>query len=117
MKIKDSLVQIYENIYASNFVMSLLYKYKYRNYQLNIMTTEDTVKYIIETGCSIARFGEGEFELMLSPSKNLRFQLHSDELAKKLEEVIQCNSENLLICVPYALNSVWNRTKHSRMFW
>lgn len=117
MKLKTRLIQIYENIYASNFVMSLLYKYKNRNYQLNIMKTEDTVRYIIETGCSVARFGEGEFELMLSPSKNLGFQVHSDELAEKLVEVIQCNNENLLICVPYALNSIWGRTKHSRMFW
>ncbi len=58
MKIKDKLIQIYGNIYSSNLVVSFLYKYKNRNYQLNIMTIEDTVKSIIETGCSIARFGE-----------------------------------------------------------
>lgn len=117
MKLKNRLIQIYENIYSSNFIMSLLYRYKNRTSLLNIMKTQDTIRYIIEKECSVARFGEGEFELMLYSNKNLGFQVYSDELAKKLKEVLQCNNDKLLICVPYALNSIWGRTKHSRKFW
>ncbi|MDY4660491.1 GT-D fold domain-containing glycosyltransferase [Pseudoflavonifractor capillosus] len=65
----------------------------------------------------MARFGEGEFEMILSPGRNLGFQSNNMLLSKKLEHVLQSQNKNLLICVPYALNNLQGRTKHSRMFW
>lgn len=117
MKIKDRLISWYENIYASNLFLSRVYLKQNRNNRLKVMTSNETIKYIQKKECSVARFGEGEFELMLYPDINLGFQKHSDELSERLKEVLKNNNDRLLICIPYALNSIWGRTKHSRMFW
>lgn len=117
MEIKMRLIKLYEEVFTSNLVLSLIYKRNHRKYKLNIMNSEDTIKYVMQHDCSIARFGEGELELILYKDKDLGFQKHSDGLAEKLKMVLNSNNERLLICIPYAFNTIWGRTKHSRMFW
>ena len=117
MKLKSRLVKLYENIYTSNIILSILYWKQNRNYRLNILNSENTIKYIKDNECSIVRFGEGEIELILSPNRDLGFQKRSVELSSRLLEILKSNNNKVLICIPYALNSIWGRTKHSRMFW
>lgn len=117
MHIKKKLVKLYEDVFTSNLVLSLVYRKNNRKYKLNIMNSEDTIKYVIQHDCSIARFGEGELELILYKDKDLGFQKHSEGLAEKLKMVLNSSDERLLICIPYAFNTIWGRTKHSRLFW
>lgn len=117
MALKQVIVPIYERIYTSNVVMSTIYRRNNRSYRLNIMNSEETIKYILEHECSVARFGEGEFELILQPDRNLGFQKHDERLAERLESIFDNENENLLVCIPHALNSIYGRTKHSRIFW
>ncbi len=117
MNIKSRLIAIYEKIYASNLVMNAIYKYKNRNHKLNILNSEETIKYILKNECSVTRFGEGEFELILDPNNNLGFQKSNVNLSKRLEAVLGNSNSQLLICVPYALNDIGGRTEHSRRFW
>lgn len=117
MSIKKQIVALYEKIYSSDFIMSMLFFLKYHNEKINIMRAKDTIDYILLNECSVARFGEGELELMFYSERNLGFQNHSDELSSKLEKVLQDHDNKLLICVPYALNDIRGRTKHSRLFW
>lgn len=63
-----------------------------------VMSCEDTVKYILDTGCSVARFGDGEIKLIVG--KNLSFQKASPELSARLSEVLSSDKKNLLICIP-----------------
>ncbi|MBP3522468.1 MAG: DUF1792 domain-containing protein [Clostridia bacterium] len=81
------------------------------------MTTEETIETMLESNCSIARFGEGEFELILEPYLDLGFQTHDAKLADRLKGVLGNQNSNLLICIPYALNDIGGRTEHSRKFW
>lgn len=117
MSVKQKLVAIYEKIYASELVMNAVYRRSGRNYRLSIMTSEETVRRILKTNCSIARFGDGEFEMMLQPEQDLGFQHSNAKLSERMVGVLASQNENLLICVPYTLNSLRGRTKHSRMFW
>lgn len=117
MDIKQAIVPIYEKLYTSEIVMSITYRYNNRLHRLNIMDSEKTIKYILERKCSAARFGEGEFELILHPDRDLGFQKHDERLAERLESVFDNDNENLLVCLPYALNSIYGRTKHSMYFW
>lgn len=115
--IKNRLIAIYERIYASDCVMNAVYRRNNKDYQLNIMTTEETIETMLESNCSIARFGEGEFELILEPDLDLGFQTHDAKLADRLKGVLGNQNSNLLICIPYALNDIGGRTEHSRKFW
>lgn len=117
MKIKDMLVEIYEKVYASNFVMNVIYRYQHRNYRLNILSAEETLEHILKTECSVARFGEGEFELILHSDMDLGFQRYNAALAEKLRGVLTQKNQKLLVCIPYALNHINGRTEHSRKFW
>ncbi len=63
-----------------------------------IMSCEDTVKYILESGCSVSRFGDGELKLI--SGRKLIFQDATDEIRKKLSEVIGSDKKNLLVCLP-----------------
>lgn len=114
---KSYLITCWENFYASDLVLSAVYRWTNRKDQLHILTPEDTIAYILQHNCSIARFGDGEFELMLQQDRDLGFQTHSSELSSKLIDVLGSQNNNLLVCVPTALNSIKGRTKHSRMFW
>lgn len=117
MKIKNMLVAVYEKFYVSNFVMNAIYHYHNRNYRLNILSAEKTLDHILKTECSVARFGEGEFELILHSNMNLGFQKHNPALAEKLKKTLANKNQKLLICIPYALNRINGRTEHSRKFW
>lgn len=115
--LKNKLIAIYEKIYASDPVMNAVYRRNNKDYQLNIMTSEETIEYILKSNCSIARFGDGEFELTLDSDLDLSFQKRDTVLAKRLETVLGDKNPNLLICIPYVLNNIGGRTEHSRRFW
>lgn len=64
---------------------------------LNVLDTNDTIKYILETKCSISRFGDGEIFLMEGGTKP-DYQKGSKILASKLSSV--CTTNKCLICIP-----------------
>lgn len=101
----------------TDFGMSLIYRLKNEKPNLKIMNPQETLDYVEKHQCSVARFGEGEFELILWQERNLGFQDHSDELTEKLEEVLASEPEKLLLCIPYALNDIKGRTRKSMEFW
>lgn len=67
-----------------------------------IMSCEDTVKYILETGCSVARFGDAE--LKLASGRNVIYQVSTEGIRKRLFEVLGSDKENLLVCLPSVFN-------------
>lgn len=70
-----------------------------------IMNARDTVNYIIEKQCSVARFGDGELHVA-AYGCGLRFQRADKNLQNKLNEVIQKDNERLLLCLPNRINMV-----------
>lgn len=117
MGIKAKLIALYETVYASDLVMNAVYRHLNRAYRLNIRSSEETIDYILKTDCSIARFGDGEFEMVLQPDRDLGFQKRNGTLSERMRLVLENRNPNLLICIPYTLNDLHGRTKHSRMFW
>lgn len=75
------------------------------------MTMEETLDRLATSSQSFARFGDGEFRLLVHPEENLRFQNNSIELRKRLQQVLDQSAENnLLIGFPliYSDNS-WTK--------
>ncbi len=72
---------------------------------VKIMTPKDTVNYIIDTKCSIARFGDGELHIV-AYGVALGFQRADDKLKKRLRQVLKNKNQTLLLCLPNRLNMI-----------
>lgn len=110
-RLKRKLVEIYEFIYEKHRILVLRIKYR-----LRIMNSDKTINYIIKHHCSIARYGDGEFD-MIAQTRNLHFQPISDVLSKKLINVLDKKNSNLLLCVPRCFNTTRGCNQHSKDFW
>lgn len=85
-------------------------------YRLRIMNPARTLKYIKKHRCSIARYGDGEFDHILD-LKDEGFQVRSHALANGLVKVLQSKNPQLLLCVPRCYNTTRGCNNHSRTFW
>lgn len=92
---------------------------------LKILTSIETVDYILDSNCSVSRFGDGELQMIghylkkgIVKDFNVdTFQDYDETLARRLLEVFQSNSANNLICLPYQFRqSSISKTK-ARVFW
>lgn len=57
----------------------------------------ESVRELSGSSRSFARFGDGEFKLMLRPEYKLKFQSNSPALASQLKEVLQSGSDSQLL--------------------
>ena len=83
-----------------------------RNNKLQVLNYKDSLDYLIESKCSLSRFGDGEFTLMLngeflSPRNNsLKFQQADPRLKNRLVNILKDRSVdqyNLKIAIPRTL--------------
>ena len=103
--------------HIKNYVFSkLLYTIYSKKYNFKIMDDETAVTFIIKERKSVARFGDGEFKWMLDIPQN-NFQKQDPILSKKLNEIINCKSEKLLIGIPRAFNNLENYNANAKNIW
>lgn len=83
-----------------------------------VLTNEETIEKIIKGKCSVCRYGDGEFHLMVQ-NRDLKFQNRSEQLSKRLKEILLSEEENLLVCIPkvFTMKDLKRRTKQSKRFW
>ena len=84
--------------------------------KMHILDAEDTLDLIVKNRMSIARFGDGEFNIMLH-TKGVNFQSGSAALSERLRQVYRSDRPDLLVCIPYALNSLKGLNDHARDFY
>ena len=60
-----------------------------------IKSPDDTIEKIVNDNCSIARFGDGEFDMICGVG--MKYQKYNKELAKRLKQVLDSNEKGLLI--------------------
>ena len=110
-KLKRSLLTIWDKIYYAKELWHVR-----KNYGLSVMTAEETIAYIKEHQCSISRYGDGEFSLMLQYGAP-GFQMSSSAMAEGLRGVLENIPQNLLICVPSYIISTRGLKKEGKLFW
>ncbi|MEE1281077.1 MAG: GT-D fold domain-containing glycosyltransferase [Acutalibacteraceae bacterium] len=69
------------------------------------MTPRETVEYIIENKCSMARYGDGELGIA-AYGIPIGFQRADKNLQSRLIQVLKSNNHNLLLCLPNRLNAI-----------
>lgn len=65
----------------------------------NIKSIDETLDHINEKQCSVSRFGDGEFAVMLGIGYS-GYQDFRDQLSKRLYQVLQQPIENHIVCLP-----------------
>ena len=110
-KLKRKLVAAYEVFYEQRRLLILRTKY-----HLHIKNSEKTIQYILKNKCSVARFGDGEFKLMLNLA-DIGFQQRDVQLSERLIDVLNQKRASVLLCVPSTLNSVRGCNDFARQFW
>lgn len=84
---------------------------------INILKSEASIQFIIDNKCSVSRFGDGEFDIMLGRNGNT-FQKANPRLADKLRQVLTSHEIlNHVVGLPYPLKSTQNLRPSSRDFW
>ena len=86
--------------------------------EYKIASSIETIEKIINDGCSISRFGDGEFKCIMN--KDLYFQKYNEELTNRLKKVLNSNEEKLLIGLPLALNIEFAKREYvefAKEFW
>ncbi len=63
-----------------------------------VLNLYDTLYDLVDSNKSLARFGDGEFKIMMGESIN--FQKYDAKLAKRLCEILTNNSDNLMVGIP-----------------
>ena len=63
-----------------------------------VLNLYDTLYALVDSNKSLARFGDGEFKIMMGESIN--FQKYDKKLAERLGEVLSNNTENLMVGIP-----------------
>lgn len=70
----------------------------------SVVGKEETIAVIIENRCSIARFGDGELNLI--NRKSIGFQNGDKDLADRLKEVLNSDIPNCIIAIPSTLSTL-----------
>lgn len=110
-KIKIAILQIWYAVQDSYRLFHIR-----RHYGIKVMSAEETITYIKEHNCSIARYGDGELQIMLQMGEP-NFQNGSYELAVGLRGGFESACPNLLICMPSSLVSTHGLHEGGKKFW
>lgn len=82
----------------------------------DIKNTDETIDYIIKYRCSVSRFGDGEFKLLLGES--LVFQHYNQQLADKFKVILtQKEDLNHITCIPASLIDVNELKSVPKEYW
>ena len=108
MMIFRSLLAFLKYIYGS----IILY---FNPIKVNIMSIEETIRYIDKYKCSVIRFGDGEFYYL--NNKPIVFQQLNNNLKKQLFDILSSNYDNILVCIAEPISSRCNLTRKSKWYW
>lgn len=121
MSVKDILLKIWNGLYDfKTKIKDCYYKvfdffYTRIHKPPQIMTCEETVKYILDKGCSVARFGDAELKLV--SGRDVIYQVSTPEIRARLNEVIGSDKDNLLVCLPTVFSDEQLSNRVNAAFW
>ena len=109
--VKKQMILLHESLLGKKRRFRLLTRY-----HLNIMTPDETIAYIQNHHCSIARLGDGEFNQIFD-RRDINFQIREKNLSDELKRTLCNTNGNLLLCVPRCLNTLTGCKEEAKKFW
>jgi len=101
---------------GNGFKRFIRFLYLSFRFKINVMSPLDTITYIQKHKCSVARFGDGELNMIMT-DKSIGFQKYDQSLSHRLREVLLTNSQDVLICLPHTLDRFLGERQQARDFW
>ena len=95
-------------IYRFNSILKYLLK-------LNILSTEESINYLIDNKCSLARYGDGELNIIMGG--DIHFQDYNEDLANRLKLILTEKQNHIMIGIPIAINSTRDYKREVKKFW
>lgn len=83
--------------------------------QPKVLGTKESLQLLLNEKCSVARFGDGEFNIIRGGG--LGFQCADAELAERLKEVLHKNTDGLKIGIPDVFDDLSEYEDKSAKFW
>lgn len=111
---KNRVTQFFLSIFRSLYFLPYLYYSK--KWKLNILSPLSTVKNINAKKLSVARFGDGEFNIIFR-KKGIGFQPYSQELSCDLLNVLVKEKTGLKVGIPHGYRSVSHDKFRVKAFW
>lgn len=102
-------------------ITNMAYKEKDQNSKstvktVKVMDMQETLAYVKDKKISIARFGDGEVDLMTGHS--IPYQDYNEELSERLKKIITMpDNEKLLVCLPDVFERRERYTNGCNSFW
>lgn len=93
------------------------YKRIVNKYPVKVLNFEDSLNKIINERCSVSRYGDGEFRMMLLGDHGKTFEINSKRLAIELRKVISMNRSNLLVCLPNVYTGMSDMKFTAKVIW
>lgn len=115
--VKKLLINLYGNLeYRAKF-------FKQRSFK--ILSATKTIDYLVEKRCSLCRFGDGEFKLVLNYADKTRskqgigFQEYNDSIGLRLYEILSGCSDDYMIGLPMPIfgKNLRGMTPFARQYW
>ncbi len=83
--------------------------------QPSVLNSLQTVEHVVRTGCSLARFGDGE--LMIMRGQAIGFQRVERELSERLSRGIRGQRSDVLVCVPDVFGKLERFNPAAAAYW
>lgn len=88
------------------------------NSKVEIMTFDETVDCIINQKKSVARFGDGELEILANEEYSIGFQKNTKQLRERLDKILVNSDNKVLIGLPHYFTRVDKTDSvRARLFW
>ncbi len=96
--------------------IQLVYDFFYRNTHKvpKVASIRETILYILDTGCSVSRFGDAEMKVI--HQDNIGYQTNSNELTLKLLDVLNKPIPNHITCLIDAFDNLAQYDDHHKKF-
>ena len=97
--------------------IQLVYDFFYRQIHTppKVASIRETLQYILVNKCSVSRFGDAEMKVL--HHDNISYQTNSDDLCKKLIDVLNKPISNHITCLIDAFEHVEKYDDYHRRFW
>lgn len=79
-----------------------------------VASIHETLQYILDTGCSVSRFGDAEMKVIRKD--NISYQPNSEELSNRLIMVLNSPAPNHIVCLIDAFGSLDQYDEQTRSF-
>ena len=80
-----------------------------------IVSLEQTLRYIIDNNCSVARFGDAEVKYIMG--RPIWYQRDIPYLRTRMQDILKNHDPQMIVCVPGPLASLVEYREHDVQFW